>query len=137
MPALRALAFTVCVASLTACTKTEDHLREIVTQHSDLIDPGSAIFRHVTHRAYLWETWCGEINAKNKVGGYTGWERFMITVHKDGTVFFNLDPTEVPADANEVRRKVLEMVAKDNEAECQQAQPAPIWMTPFFKRFEG
>lgn len=41
----------------------------------DLIDPDSALFRDVVLGQFAA---CGYVNAKNRLGGYIGWRRFMI-----------------------------------------------------------
>lgn len=136
---MRALVFIVATGSLVACSKTEDYLRDMVTKHSDLVDPGSAMFRNITYHSYLWDTWCGEINAKNRMGGYVGWKPFDVTVHKDGKVFVTvLQPKEVPFGATtEVRERIENLnrvLAEIYESDCRNAQSAPSWV-PFWKAF--
>lgn len=80
---LALLFITVCVA----CTKTEDHLRRQLSEHSDLTDPNSVMFRNIKYRDYLWKTWCGELNSKNRMGGYVGWMPFLVKQYDDGKVF--------------------------------------------------
>lgn len=48
-----------------------------------LIDPDSAKFREIfvaPNRAAV----CGQVNAKNRMGGYTGFQRFMYSPTKQG-----------------------------------------------------
>ncbi|MDP3492511.1 MAG: hypothetical protein Q8R82_05315 [Hyphomonadaceae bacterium] len=40
---------------------------------NELLDPFSAEFRNVRQRL---GNWCGEVNAKNRMGGYVGWSLF-------------------------------------------------------------
>jgi hypothetical protein len=61
----------------------EKELRAILTDHSDLRDPFSVQFRNTVWKetksskdGSLMLTWCGEVNAKNAMGAYTGWSRF-------------------------------------------------------------
>lgn len=57
-----------------------------------LTDPDSAQFRNVHKASFLHynDSLCGEVNAKNSFGGYTGFRRFIAT--SDGaTVFESLE----------------------------------------------
>jgi hypothetical protein len=75
---------------VTGCTKTEDYLKDMVIKHSNLIDPSSVMFRNITFSDYLGKNWCGEINAKNRMGGYTGWQEFIMSKNEnDGTIDFS------------------------------------------------
>ena len=56
-----------------------------------LLDYSSARFRNVRAVLHLdWRSWhrdfyiCGEINSKNGMGGYTGWQSFVVTEDKSG-----------------------------------------------------
>lgn len=61
-----------------------------------LFDPESAIFSNITTRN---DFVCGEVNAKNRWGGYTGKRRFISTIekntprpmieHEDNIAYFN------------------------------------------------
>ena len=57
--------------------------------NSDLLDYQSARFKDVTafmvtdRRGNVVTTFCGEVNAKNRFGGYTGWTGFYVHVHAD------------------------------------------------------
>jgi hypothetical protein len=63
----------------------EKKLRKLLTEHSQLKDPFTVQFRNVYVREVLPDTkgnptkhiYCGELNAKNSYGGYTGWSRFV------------------------------------------------------------
>lgn len=135
----RVLAFVVFAIGLTACTRTDDLLRETFTKHSDLIDPSSAIFRNVTHHAGFWEVWCGEVNSKNRMGGYVGWKKFDVAAHTDGKVFVTVAPLDVPFGASDSQKAALDKINKtlDNlhEISCRNTEPAPSWLMPFYKRF--
>jgi len=54
-------------------------LKEAVA--NQLFDPGSAIFKHIEKKVLGY---CGEVNAKNKFGGYVGFKRFYIFKTTDG-----------------------------------------------------
>lgn len=62
-----------------------------------LLDSRHARFQNVTARLQAdWRSWdrdyyiCGEINAPNGMGGYTGWEHFVISENPKGApkIFF-------------------------------------------------
>ncbi len=57
-----------------------------------LRDPDSAKFRNVSGDKIDGQ-WCGEVNAKNGMGGYAGWQRFsaMRTVSGDWLVSMDED----------------------------------------------
>lgn len=136
---MRVIVFIVATGILNACTKTEDYLRDMVTKHSDFIDPSSAMFRNITYRAELWDTYCGEINTKNRLGGFVGWKPFNVTVHKDGKVFVGvLQTKEVPFGASANLRDSIEKLNRSRaelyEWGCRDAQPALSWV-PFWKAF--
>lgn len=65
----------VAIVLLTACTSEEqreaDAVKKIAAQ--DMKDPSSAQFRNLKIRL---ASLCGEINAKNSFGAYTGFKRF-------------------------------------------------------------
>ena len=133
----RVIIFIVAIIALSACTKTEDYLRDIIIKHSNFVDPGSVMFRNVTSRSDLWDIWCGEINAKNRMGGYVGWKPFSVTVHKDGEVFVTvLQPEEPEYGASTAMKNAIENFNKVHEdiykSECRDTQPSSSWV-PFWK----
>ena len=76
-----AVAITVLLAVLIGATAAradteEAWLRELLVTYSDYIDPSSAQFRNLHFRQLQWPSWCGEINARNRLGGFTGWRTF-------------------------------------------------------------
>lgn len=139
---MRAIVFIVAAGILAACTKTEDYLRDMVTKHSDFIDPSSAIFRDVTYgddKFGVSDIYCGEINAKNRMGGYVGWKPFRVSVFKDGKVFvIMLKVMEIPFGASaELQDKIEKLNIRRAElykSDCQSKQPARSWV-PFWKVF--
>jgi len=139
---MRAIVFIVAAGILVACTKTEDYLRDMVTKHSDFIDPSSAIFRNITYgndKFGVSDIYCGEINAKNRMGGYVGWKPFRVSVFKDGEVFvILLEPMEIPfrasADLQDKIEKLNTGKAESYESDCRNTQLARSWI-PFWKAF--
>jgi hypothetical protein len=53
-------------------------LHRVVVLES-LYDPASANFRN-EFRGGTRTVWCGEVNAKNRMGGYTGFVRYIVLV---------------------------------------------------------
>lgn len=41
-------------------------------------DPASAVFRNIKEVRFAPGTWCGEVNAKNKMGGMVGFTRYIV-----------------------------------------------------------
>lgn len=66
--------------NLVACNKVESETKEIV--RNSLKDPTSAKFQNL-------KKYCGEVNAKNSYGGYTGFKKFYIS---------NSEPVFMPND---------------------------------------
>ena len=53
----------------------EQTLRAALVTEGSLLDPESAQFKDLVHsRSY--NAWCGQVNAKNRLGGYAGWKYF-------------------------------------------------------------
>lgn len=48
-----------------------------------LNDPNSAMFRSERHSKVSKEFWCGEVNAKNRMGGMVGYVRYVVELHDD------------------------------------------------------
>ena len=112
----------VAVGILAFSTKTDDFLRDMLVKHSDFIDPSSALFRNVTYSSSIGlipagHTWCGEVNAKNRMGGYVGWSPFKIWVY-EGDVFVTVrKPEDMPF------RLSTDLL----DSSCRNAEPAPLW----------
>jgi len=111
------VAFIIISGLLVACTKTDDHLRDMVTKHSDIIDPSSAMFRNIT--LDFSNGWCGEINVKNRMGGYSGWKPFNIMVDNNGNVSVYVTEKNLN-NANEEVDKII----------CPGVRTAPTWIIP-------
>lgn len=73
--------------------------RRAVTDH--LRDPGSARFRNVSRHQLQNGTsvFCGEVNARNGMGGYTGFVRFEAAVSNRGTSSSQIDDQDGLAGA--------------------------------------
>ena len=83
----------LCAAVAFSCTlksdeSNESELKELIISKSSLVDPFSVEFRNVVydfndlsilHPDTSIKDWCGELNAKNKMGAYAGWSRFVAT----------------------------------------------------------
>lgn len=82
----------------------EEKLHGLLVQYSDLKDPQSAQIRlskvNTEHSQF-----CGELNAKNSFGGYTGWTRFYASITKtrsgeqDFYLYFDRNIPGIPAYA--------------------------------------
>lgn len=46
-----------------------------------LVDPASSQFKNVSNKSF---TYCGEVNAKNSMGGYTGFKKFYAYQKRGG-----------------------------------------------------
>lgn len=52
-----------------------------------LNDPDSAVFRnHVLAKRGGEGVWCGEVNARNRMGGMVGFTRYVVSVYPDREV---------------------------------------------------
>lgn len=69
---------------LIGCQKTENETKELVSR--SLKDPDSAKFQNI-------KGYCGEANAKNSYGGYTGFKRFYLS---NGIPIFEDNDAEDP-----------------------------------------
>lgn len=77
--------------------------REIARSY--LNDPDSAVFRNDAPAARGSDTWCGEINARNRMGGMVGFTRYILVIseHPDlqrslGAMYFNTSDSAGPHD---------------------------------------
>lgn len=125
--------FLLIALVLGGCTKTDDYLKQKFIDHSNLVDPNSSIFRNVTYKEKENQQWCGEINAKNKLGGYTGWVPFKVVVGENQKVSASiLQLREIPADATEELKISLENLNKSlidiHNLICKDSEPASDWV---------
>lgn len=61
---------------------------------NELFDPGSAKFRNFREKIDGF-SYCGEVNGKNKFGGYVGFKRFNALKKRDGGWVIAFDETLV------------------------------------------
>lgn len=67
----------------------QEPLQKLLVEHSDLVDPFTAQFRSLKYKSIEdtgAQMWCGEINAKNRLGAYTGWAAIYVLKSSDGEV---------------------------------------------------
>lgn len=119
--------------ALGGCTKTDDYLKQKFIDHSDLIDPESSIFRNVTYEEKENQEWCGEINAKNKLGGYTGWVPFKVIVRENEKISASiLQLEEIPVNATKNLKISIEDLNKSlinlHNLTCKDFEPASDWV---------
>jgi hypothetical protein len=125
----RVIFLIVSLNMLVACTKTEDYLRDMVIKHSDLVDPSSAMFRNVTFGGIGINTWCGEINVKNRMGGYTGWKLFDL----NGSSFSLLQlKDESDESYSEIHKRMNKLRIEMYEFSCKGGKPTSEW-SPFWR----
>lgn len=55
----------------------EESLREVLIAEGSLFDPASAQFKDLVS-SKRFKAWCGQMNAKNRMGGYVGWAYFAV-----------------------------------------------------------
>lgn len=98
MKAINLLILALSLSSYTGLSHAESLLakqaKEAVKER--LIDPESATFKieYEDPKGLI----CGQVNAKNRLGGYTGFSRFMYTGKKDDYELRMVDPTVKPSD---------------------------------------
>ena len=67
-----------------------------------LHDPGSAQFRNERQSPADDAVWCGEVNARNRMGGLVGFTRYMVTLKLDkgklDKAFVDLDRPDASSD---------------------------------------
>ena len=58
----------------------EASLREVLIAQGSLFDPGSAQFKDLvaSSSSRHARAWCGQLNSKNRLGGYVGWVYFVV-----------------------------------------------------------
>ena len=116
----RLIIFLYVIFASTACSKTEDYLRDMVVKQSNLVDPNSAIFRNIVEMRNMNEghTYCGDINAKNSMGGYIGWVPFIIKVDVNihSTDVTIQERRTIPFDASP---KQIELIATEKESDTE------------------
>ena len=114
----RLITFLLLLA-VTACSKTEDYLRDMVVKQSNLVDPNSALFRNIVEMRNMDEghTYCGEINSKNRMGGYVGWVPFIIKVDYHHSAYITIqEQRTIPFGASP---KQIELIATEKESDTE------------------
>lgn len=71
----------------------------------DLLDPSSAQFRDLKFHERTGAV-CGELNAKNRMGGYTGFRRFYV---KDGKAMLEPEKSLVKDGDRQLNEAVAEL----------------------------
>ena len=81
-----------------------DTLREMkAAVAAKMIDPGSATFRELGEKAPDF-MYCGEVNAKNRMGGYVGYQKFFAYKGTAGDWVAVLDPRIIEGMCKELKR---------------------------------
>lgn len=79
----------LCAAGVAAIDEgtevDEGRLRELFVDFSDLFDTSSVQFRKLRQSNLSYVAWCGEYNAKNQYGGYTGFKKFAARDRRHGS----------------------------------------------------
>lgn len=96
--------------------EAKDAVRQLLT------DPASAQFRNVERNAKTG-LWCGEVNSKNKLGGYVGFSKFVVKPDKTAQLSPNDQP--MPDKASEIivhAGEVLDFIRLVQE-QCPKVSP--------------
>lgn len=67
----------MCLLQVACGSSSEEKAKTILEERGSFYDPFSVQVKNITHND-AETTFCGEVNAKNRLGGYTGWKRFVI-----------------------------------------------------------
>ncbi|WP_339914103.1 hypothetical protein [uncultured Brevundimonas sp.] len=83
-----AIIITLAIASPVAAQTPSMSAQAKAAVVESLRDPDSARFRSVRYsrRPNGQTIYCGEVNARNAMGGYTGYVRFISSIAPNGTV---------------------------------------------------
>jgi len=115
---------------LSGCSKTEDYLRVILKDNSDLIDPFSVQFRDLKYGKNFW---CGELNVKNSLGGFVGWKPFYIDVFSPERPKVNIfsDDFSLSGKASDKEIRIHSLKVGMHDLACRDIPPArsyiPFW----------
>jgi hypothetical protein len=90
--------FRICVAAWLAASAPAlaadidfERAKQLISER--LTDPGSAQFRRLVHTGKQGKIICGEVNARNRLGGYDGFKVFFVSLAKTpAMVAFRGDP---------------------------------------------
>lgn len=103
----------IAAPALIAATQAERPLtaneRAQITHaiEAKLLDPASAQFRLGPIRPGS-EYYCGLVNAKNRMGGYNGFEAFMVRFNPDRTIKIALLPDPKDREMEQVWRAMIQ-----------------------------
>jgi hypothetical protein len=84
-----------------------------------LLDPASALFRMGPIRPAS-EYYCGLVNAKNRMGGYNGFEPFMVRFNPDRTIKIALTPGDGTGPAGVADAQMSSMYRQMIRQTCAQ-----------------
>ena len=115
---------TAAALMLAGCSAPEPTLIDLATEHvrGSLKDPKSAEFRGVySFQLFDAQMICGEVNAKNSMGGYTGFAPFRTSRSADG-IFESVD---IHSDPKMAKMTVLGCGFLKNYAETH-ARPGEV-----------
>ena len=70
------------LAQLAELNSPKGRQREAVRK--ELSDPASAQFRNERPSGRFPNAWCGEVNARNRMGGMAGFARYVVELRPDG-----------------------------------------------------
>jgi len=87
------LVLLLCVGSLSGCGQETSNAKRALERH--LKDPDSVQYRDV--QAFKGGVVCGEYNAKNSLGGYVGYSRFIYNAPRSGDLDADAAPVKVSA----------------------------------------
>ena len=91
----------VLLSTVTACSNRNVDLAKAAVE-KELIDPSSVQYRNVV--AYSENVVCGEVNSKNRLGGYVGFKPF---VYREGTVALDASIVDTHSWCNDETQKHL------------------------------
>lgn len=118
---MKAIVASLMLVALTGCDQVELYRFESAAKdamRANMVDPDSAQFRElvIRHRDGM-RILCGEVNAKNRMGGYVGFRPFFIEGSKDGAAGSFGDPVVAPDNNAPVRE--LEQFLRHYRMSCQ------------------
>lgn len=85
--------------------KPQGRQREVVRKW--LNDPASAVFRNEAISKRSGDTWCGEVNARNRMGAMVGFRRYVVVFldpadpELDDVATVAVDPDSRPSDRDQ------------------------------------
>lgn len=78
-------------------TETPDPFAEVkAAVAAKMVDPGSTTFQTLSEKVH-GIAYCGEVNSKNRLGGYVGYEKFYALKKASGGWMFTTDTSIVNA----------------------------------------